>query len=50
MDGVEIDLDLGYYECFICLKMSKVNNFISGKIYFEVLCKECCGDYLGVII
>lgn len=49
-DGVEIDLDFGYYECFICIKMIKCNNFIVGCVYVDVLCKECCGDYLGVMI
>lgn len=49
-DGVEIDFDFGYYECFICICMIKCNNFIIGWVYEEVLKCECCGDYLGVII
>lgn len=49
-DGVEIDLDLGYYECFVCIIMIQNNNFIIGCVYMDVLCKECCGDYLGVIV
>lgn len=49
-DGVEIDLDLGYYECFIDINLNKYFNVMIGKIYFEVLCKECKGEYLGVIV
>ena len=47
-DGAETDLDLGYYERFLRhSKMSKNNNFTSGKIYQSVLEKERRGDYLG---
>ncbi|WP_323841741.1 MULTISPECIES: CTP synthase [unclassified Moraxella] len=47
-DGAETDLDLGYYERFLRhSKMSKVNNFTSGRIYQTVLAKERRGDYLG---
>lgn len=49
-DGVEIDFDFGYYECFISMKMCKVNNFMIGQIYELVICKECCGDYFGKIV
>lgn len=49
-DGVEIDLDLGYYECFIDINFNKYFNVIIGKIYSEVFCKECCGEYFGVIV
>lgn len=49
-DGAETDLDLGHYERFIRSKMSKANNFTSGKIYSEVLRKERRGDYLGATI
>ncbi len=47
-DGAETDLDLGYYERFLRnSKMSKRNNFTSGRIYQTVLNKERRGDYLG---
>ncbi len=47
-DGAETDLDLGYYERFLRhSKMSKNNNFTSGRIYQTVLDKERRGDYLG---
>jgi CTP synthase len=46
-DGAETDLDLGYYERFVHIKMTKQNNFTSGKIYADVIRKERRGDYLG---
>lgn len=47
-DGAETDLDLGYYERFLKhSKMSKLNNFTSGRVYQDVLDKERRGDYLG---
>ena len=47
-DGAETDLDLGYYERFLRhSKMSKSNNFTSGRIYQTVLNKERRGEYLG---
>ncbi|WP_028109909.1 CTP synthase [Ferrimonas futtsuensis] len=49
-DGAETDLDLGHYERFIRTKMSKRNNFTSGRIYADVLRKERRGDYLGATI
>lgn len=49
-DGAETDLDLGHYERFINIKMSRNNNFTAGKIYSEVLKKERRGDYLGATV
>ena len=49
-DGAETDLDLGHYERFINAKMSKKNNFTTGRIYSDVIRKERCGDYLGATI
>ena len=49
-DGAETDLDLGHYERFIRTKMTKRNNFTTGKIHSEVLRKERRGDYLGATI
>ena len=49
-DGAETDLDLGHYERFIHSKMSKKNNFTTGRIYSDVIRKERRGDYLGATI
>ena len=46
-DGAETDLDLGHYERFVNVKMSKRNNFTTGQIYESVIKKERRGDYLG---
>jgi len=46
-DGAETDLDLGHYERFVNITLSKTNNFTAGKIYHNVLMKERKGDYLG---
>lgn len=46
-DGAETDLDLGHYERFIRTKMTRKNNFTSGRIYANVIKKERHGDYLG---
>ena len=46
-DGIETDLDLGHYERFIDVSLSKLSNITSGRIYLEVLEKERHGDYLG---
>jgi CTP synthase len=46
-DGAETDLDLGHYERFVRTKMTKKNNFTSGRIYANVINKERRGDYLG---
>ncbi len=49
-DGAETDLDLGHYERFILTKMSKKNNFTTGKVYQRVIEKERRGDYLGATV
>ncbi|MDP4157714.1 MAG: CTP synthase, partial [Bacillota bacterium] len=46
-DGAETDLDLGHYERFIDINLTKYNNVTTGKIYSSVLQKERRGDYLG---
>nr|WP_010131502.1 CTP synthase [Microbulbifer agarilyticus] len=46
-DGAETDLDLGHYERFVRTRMSKRNNFTTGRVYETVLRKERRGDYLG---
>ncbi|MFZ5562256.1 MAG: CTP synthase [Pseudomonadota bacterium] len=50
-DGAETDLDLGYYERFLRHgRMTKANNFTSGRIYLDVINKERRGDYLGATV
>ncbi|WNO10344.1 CTP synthase [Teredinibacter sp. KSP-S5-2] len=46
-DGAETDLDLGHYERYIRTKMTRNNNFTTGRVYETVLRKERRGDYLG---
>ena len=46
-DGSETDLDLGHYERFIDVNMTKDNNATSGQIYSTVLDRERKGEYLG---
>lgn len=46
-DGAETDLDLGHYERFIDINLSKNSNTTTGKIYQSVINKERRGDYLG---
>ncbi|MBV1914607.1 MAG: CTP synthase [Pseudomonadales bacterium] len=46
-DGAETDLDLGHYERFLHTRMSRLNNFTTGRVYETVLRKERRGDYLG---
>ena len=46
-DGAETDLDLGHYERFVRIKMTKANNFTTGRVYANVIRKERKGDYLG---
>ena len=46
-DGAETDLDLGHYERFIDINLTKNSNVTTGKIYWSVLNKERRGDYLG---
>ncbi|KAE8681944.1 CTP synthase 1 [Hibiscus syriacus] len=46
-DGGEVDLDLGNYERFLDVTLTKDNNITTGKIYQSVLDKERKGDYLG---
>ena len=46
-DGAETDLDLGHYERFVRTRMTRRNNFTTGRIYQNVIQKERRGDYLG---
>ena len=49
-DGAETDLDLGHYERFIDVNLSKKNNVTTGKIYSSVISKERRGDFLGATV
>ena len=49
-DGAETDLDLGHYERFIDVNLSKGSNITTGKIYQSVINKERKGEYLGSTI
>jgi CTP synthase len=46
-DGAETDLDLGHYERYTSLTLTKDNNYTTGRIYNAVIQKERRGDYLG---
>ncbi|AKF05757.1 CTP synthase [Sandaracinus amylolyticus] len=49
-DGAEADLDLGHYERFTSTRMTRANNFTTGRIYDAVISKERRGEYLGATI
>ncbi|GMV42326.1 MAG: CTP synthase [Myxococcales bacterium] len=46
-DGAETDLDLGHYERFVSVRMTRANNFTTGQIYDAVITKERNGEYHG---
>jgi len=46
-DGAETDLDLGHYERFTHAKLSRANNWTTGRIYEQIITRERRGDYLG---
>ena len=46
-DGAETDLDLGHYERFTNLHLTRENNFTTGKVYLKVIENEREGKYLG---
>jgi CTP synthase len=49
-DGAETDLDLGHYERFVDISLSKASNVTTGKVYSGVIAKERRGDYLGATV
>lgn len=49
-DGTETDLDLGHYERFVQTRMTRNNNFTTGKVYADVIARERRGEYLGATI
>ena len=46
-DGAETDLDLGHYERFTGVNVTRSGNVTSGQVYAEVIARERKGDYLG---
>jgi CTP synthase len=46
-DGAETDLDLGHYERFVDIRLTRSSNFTSGQVYAEIISKERRGDFLG---
>ena len=46
-DGGEVDLDLGNYERFLDIALTRDNNITTGKVYAAVVERERRGDYLG---
>lgn len=46
-DGAETDLDLGHYERFIDVNLTRYSSVTTGSVYSEVIAKERRGDYLG---
>src|SRR3989440_4556741 len=49
-DGAETDLDLGHYERFIDINLTKLASVTTGSVYSEVIAKERRGDYLGATV
>ncbi len=49
-DGAETDLDLGHYERFLDVGMTRANNTTTGQVYNEVITKERRGDFLGATV
>lgn len=46
-DGAETDLDLGHYERFVDINLTRLSNVTTGTIYGAVIAKERKGEYLG---
>ncbi len=46
-DGAETDLDLGHYERFVDINLTRKSNVTTGQIYGAVIEKERRGEYLG---
>jgi len=46
-DGAETDLDLGHYERFASVHLTRDHNWTTGRIYESIIAKERRGDYLG---
>src|ERR1700739_1234997 len=46
-DGAETDLDLGHYERFASVHLTRDHNWTTGRLYESIIAKERRGDYLG---
>src|ERR1700757_446357 len=46
-DGAETDLDLGHYERFVDISLSRASNVTTGQVYGAVIAKKRRGEYLG---
>ena len=46
-DGGETDLDLGHYERFIDVELTRASNLTAGQVYLSLISKERRGDFLG---
>lgn len=49
-DGAETDLDLGHYERFVDINLTRLASVTTGSVYRSVIEKERRGDYLGVTV
>lgn len=49
-DGAECDLDVGHYERFLDMNLSRINNVSAGKLYSYVINKERLGKYVGATV
>ncbi len=49
-DGAETDLDLGHYERYVRIRLTRKNSVTTGRIYENVIRKERRGDYLGATV
>ncbi len=49
-DGAETDLDLGHYERFTTISMTRKNNITAGRVYYNVISREREGGYLGATV
>src|SRR5512139_1787445 len=50
IDGAETDLDLGHYERFVDVNLTRASNFTTGQVYNAVIANERRGDFLGATI
>jgi len=50
VDGAETDLDLGHYERFVGIDLTRASNFTTGQVYNTVIANERRGEYLGATI
>ena len=49
-DGAETDLDLGHYERFVDIELTRLASVTTGSVYRTVIAKERLGDYLGATV